>query len=161
VRRLAAAVFLAAAAAACGDGPAAAPTQPAVAALVESTSIEIPRASDQRMNSWRCSSVMSPVAVSVAIAVRHSSSVSPTSATNACRWRTSACITSRRRGSWQPAKLASTAAVMSAGVVRSAAVSGGVMRRFCRSAPRPVRAPASAPGPHRAWPFAPRVADRT
>src|SRR4051794_15976635 len=84
------------------------------------------------MNSWRRSSVMSPVAVSVAIAVRHSSSVNPTSVTKAWRWRTSACMTSRRRGSSQPAKLASTAAVMSAGVVRPAAVSGEVMRRFCR-----------------------------
>src|SRR4051794_4374465 len=84
------------------------------------------------MNSWRWSSVMWPVAVSVAIAVRHSSSVSSTSVTNAWRWRTSACMTSRRRGSSQPAKLASTAAVMSAGVVRPAAVSGEVMRRFCR-----------------------------
>lgn len=46
MRRLAAAVFLAAAAAACGDGPAAAPTRPAVAALVESTSIEIPARPD-------------------------------------------------------------------------------------------------------------------
>src|ERR1700742_290270 len=35
-----------------------------------STSIDRPSASDQRMNSWRCSSVMWPVAVSAPIAAR-------------------------------------------------------------------------------------------
>src|SRR4051812_39086998 len=89
------------------------------------------------MNSWRRSSVMWPVAVRVAIAVRHSSSVSRTSVANACRWRTSACMTSRRRASGDESKLASTAAVMSAGVVGWAAMSGALMTPILAHRARP------------------------
>src|SRR5262249_29289716 len=73
--------------------------------------------SDLRMNSWRLSSVILPVAVSVLMIVRHSSSVSPTSTAKACRWPTNACISSRSLGSEQRSKLEITLAVMSAGVV--------------------------------------------
>ena len=42
--------------------------------------------------------VMCPVSVRVATAASHSSRVRSTSFANACRWRASACISSRRRG---------------------------------------------------------------
>src|SRR5262249_48637566 len=50
-----------------------------------STSIDTPSVSDHRIHSWRLPLVMWPVAVNTSIAARHSSSVSPTSLTNACR----------------------------------------------------------------------------
>jgi hypothetical protein len=62
---------------------------------------------------------MWPVAVSTPIAARHSSSVSATSLTNACRCAVSERITVPRRSSGDRPKLASTAAVMSSGVVCS------------------------------------------
>ena len=71
--------------------------------------------SDQRMNSWRSSVVMSPVAVRIAIARSHSSCVRRTSVAKAWRWRTSACMSSRSRGDSQPSKLATTRAVISSG----------------------------------------------
>ena len=57
-----------------------------------------PRMSEARTNSWRLSSVMWPVRVRKSIAANHSSSVSSTSLAKACRWRASACMSSRRRG---------------------------------------------------------------
>ena len=74
------------------------------------------------MNSWRLSSVRWPVAVSARIAPAHSCSVSPTSVTKACRWETSASISSRRRGSGVPAKLASTCSVISDAVIGRSAI---------------------------------------
>src|SRR5687768_14650414 len=81
---------------------------PPVRWLIVSTSIETPRTSDSRMNSCRTSSLSCPVRVRNAIAAPHSSSVSPTSFTNACRCWTSDVSTCRSRGSGVPAKLAAT-----------------------------------------------------
>ena len=81
--------------------------------------------SDHRMNSWRCSSVILPVSVRSRIAASHSSSVSPTSVANAWRWAVRDSTSRRRRSSGQPAKLATAAAVMSAGVVRPSARADG------------------------------------
>ncbi len=69
------------------------------------------------MNSWRRSSVISPVRVRIATARSHSSRVSPTSCAKACRWRTSATISSPSRASGLPSKLATTRAVISSGVI--------------------------------------------
>src|SRR3954447_6166077 len=82
--------------------------------FMPTTSIDSPRVSEARTNSWRLSSVMWPVRVRKSMAANHSSSVSWTSLAKACRWRTSACRSSRRRGSGVPSKLASTARVRSA-----------------------------------------------
>ena len=77
--------------------------------LIVSTSIETPSTSESRMNSWRTSSHVWPVRVRNPIAAAHSSSVSSTSLTNACRWWTREVMTSLRRGSSVSAKLAATA----------------------------------------------------
>ena len=62
------------------------------------TSVLRPSTSEARMNSWRLSSLIRPVAASHSTAVSHSSSVSRTSRAKACRCRTSAVISSARRG---------------------------------------------------------------
>ena len=66
--------------------------------FMPTTSIDSPRVSEARTNSWRLSSVMWPVRVRKSMAANHSSSVSWTSLAKACRWRTSDCMTSRSRG---------------------------------------------------------------
>src|SRR3954447_19372889 len=81
---------------------------PPVRWLIVSTSIEIPSTSDSRMNSWRTSEHICPVRVRKSIAKPHSSSVSSTSLTNACRCCTSEVSTCQSLGSGVPAKLAAT-----------------------------------------------------
>src|SRR5688572_23137655 len=81
---------------------------PPVRWLIVSTSIETPRTSDSRMNSCRTSLHICPVRARKSIATPHSSSVSSTSLTNACRWCTSEVMTCRSRGSGVSPKLAAT-----------------------------------------------------
>ena len=75
--------------------------------LMVSTSMDTPSTSESRMNSCRTSSHLWPVCVRKAMPRSHSSPVSPTSLTKACRWVTSEVSTSRRRGG-AAAKLAAT-----------------------------------------------------
>src|SRR3954453_6465103 len=81
---------------------------PPVRWLIVSTSIETPSTSESRMNSCRTSLHICPVRVRKSIATPHSSSVSSTSLTNACRWWTSEVMTCFSRGSGVLAKLAAT-----------------------------------------------------
>src|SRR3954454_6761582 len=105
--------------------------------FMPTTSIDSPRVSEARTNSWRLSSVMWPVRVRKSMAANHSSSVSWTSLAKACRWRTSDCRSSRRRGSGVLSKLASTARVRSASArLRRSFVAGwSVTPRPSREAP--------------------------
>lgn len=79
---------------------------------IRSTTMEIPSVSDSRMNSWRLSEHICPVRVRNWIAWNHSASVSSTSFTNACAWRTKLCIIRRRRGSGVPSKRSTTSLVI-------------------------------------------------
>src|SRR5207253_103100 len=76
------------------------------------TSIDRPSVSDNRMNSWRLSSVMWPTSVRNLIASNHSSSVSLTSRANECRCCTRLVMMVRSRLSPQPSIEASTAWVI-------------------------------------------------
>ena len=79
--------------------------------LMASTSMVTPSTSDSRMNSWRWSSHMRPVAARNSTARSHSSKVGSTSRTNSCRCLTRLPRSSRSRGSGVAAKLATTAPV--------------------------------------------------
>src|SRR5919107_6073117 len=79
--------------------------------LIPTTSIDTPRVSESRMNSWRLSSDMWPVLVRKSMARNHSSSVNPTSLTKACRCLMRLCMISLNRGDLLPSKLASTVSV--------------------------------------------------
>lgn len=77
--------------------------------LMVSTSMEMPSTSESKMNSWRSSSHLCPVAVRNPIACSHSAIVGSVSLTNACRCLTRLLSSSRRRGSGVFAKLSTTA----------------------------------------------------
>src|ERR687889_1179697 len=79
--------------------------------LIPTTSIDTPRVSESRMNSWRLSSDMWPVLVRKSMARNHSSSVNPTSLTKACRCLMRLCMISLNRGDLLLSKLASTVSV--------------------------------------------------
>ena len=82
--------------------------------------------SDHRMNSWRCSSVILPVSVRSRIAGLPLVERQPDLGGERVEMGREATRRSRRRrSSGQPAKLATAAAVMSAGVVRSGARADG------------------------------------
>ncbi|MNL66079.1 hypothetical protein D3C87_1904930 [compost metagenome] len=76
------------------------------------TSVERPRVSDSRMNSWRLSSVMCPTSVRKRIASIHSASVSLTSRAKECRCCTRLVMTVSSRGFSQRHIAAITAWVM-------------------------------------------------
>src|SRR4051812_1155374 len=74
--------------------------------------MDSPSVSDSRMNSWRLSSVISPVRVRKSMPWNHSASVSFTSRAKACRCCTRLVRISFSRGSGVSAKRAITAWVM-------------------------------------------------
>ena len=99
----------------------------AAAWLTISTSIDTPRVSDRRMNSWRTSSHLCPTAVRNWMPANHSSRVRPTSSTKACR-----CLTAARMISTRPGVAAANVAWT------SARWSLGVMFSLTMRAPSPV-----------------------
>src|SRR5690606_21464186 len=93
-----------------GSGcPAPRPAFTPAACALATTSIEMPRVSDNRMNSWRFSSHILPVAVRNSMPFIHSSPVSSTSCTKAWACLTSAVMIWRKRGSGDSAIRAITA----------------------------------------------------
>jgi hypothetical protein len=99
------------------------------------TSMLRPSTSEPRMNSWRLSSLMRPVASSQSIAAVHSSTLRFTSRAKACRCRTSELISSAVRGECAVPQRCAASSVMSrlrpcpGSPSRSAAFGKGDMRR--------------------------------
>ena len=119
------------------------------------------------MNSSRFSSLICPVAVSHCIAAIHSASVSRTSRAKSCRCRTSAVISSARRGSFAVAQRSTARSVMLSSVTSCTGSScgrdaaGGRRPREMGQGVSTSRAPAPFPRPGGARPRPPRASGST
>ncbi len=92
-------------------GPRTVLSVPSSAPFRVSTSMETPRTSESRTNSWRVSSHVWPTAVRKPIAASHSSIVGSMSRTKSWRWRVRLSMTCRSRWSLVARKLSTTASV--------------------------------------------------